>query len=221
MSLILNIDTATETASIALAREANVLLLRENPEQKDHAGWIHQAIRELLAASGHGLKDLQAVAVTSGPGSYTGLRVGMATAKGLCYALGIPLLTESTLKVMASAASGLGDALLCPMIDARRMEVFTGVYDRYLSEIVAPGPMVLDASSFIGLLSERPVAFFGSGSSKFRQLISHENAQFPDVHHQAGHLAALSHIKFRAGAFTDPAYAEPVYLKEFHTHTKK
>jgi tRNA threonylcarbamoyladenosine biosynthesis protein TsaB len=134
MALILNIDTATETGGICIAEEGKTLAMAVNPEQKDHASWLHPAVEKIMRDAGCGMKDLQAVAVTAGPGSYTGLRVGMAAAKGFCYALGIPLITENTLKVMALAAKeqAPGDGLLCPMIDARRMEVFTAVYQNDL-----------------------------------------------------------------------------------------
>ncbi len=225
MALILNIDTAPDSASIALSNGDNVLGSMENKDQKDHAAWIHNAIQHLLKDHDRTIGQLQAVAVTSGPGSYTGLRVGMATAKGICYTLRIPLITESTLKVMALAAiescKEISLNLFCPMIDARRMEVFTAVYDTNLKEIVRQQPMVLNENAFQGLLEQGPVLFFGSGSGKFKEMTSHPQARFMDVYHSAGHLARLSHARFSAGEFDDPAYAEPVYLKEFYTHTKK
>jgi len=220
MPLILNIDTATEIASIALNNGDDLLAFKKNENQKDHAAWIHAAIKEAMQEAGRSLKDLEAVAVTAGPGSYTGLRVGMATAKGLCYVLNIPLITESTLKMMAQAASYM-EGLLCPMIDARRMEVFTAVYDRFLDAVVQPQPMILADTSFLEVLDAGPVQFFGSGSGKFRALVQHRNANFPSISYDSRHLAYLADNKFRLGTFTGLAYAEPVYLKEFHTHTKK
>lgn len=229
MALILNIDTATESASIALSRDEDVLGSMENEDQKDHAAWIHDAIERLIKDNGATMQQLQAVAVTAGPGSYTGLRVGMATAKGLCYTLRIPLITESTLKVMALAAiealrasnSNVHAHLLCPMIDARRMEVFTAVYNDKLQTVLKPQAMILDENAFKAQLSNGPVIFFGSGSDKFKQMTHNPGAVFLEAPHHARHLARLSYTKFRAGEFDDPAYAEPVYLKEFHTHTKK
>ncbi|HEY0676711.1 MAG TPA: tRNA (adenosine(37)-N6)-threonylcarbamoyltransferase complex dimerization subunit type 1 TsaB [Chitinophagaceae bacterium] len=271
--MILNIDTATETASIALSDGTRVLELMKNEDQKDHAAWIHNAIKTLMENTGNSLSHLRAIAVTAGPGSYTGLRVGMATAKGLCYALNIPLITESTLKVMAQAAvesewgiapdseqfrkepgqqpgaenviiksdtdnqvkpissesaspqlnSGAttGNKLLCPMIDARRMEVFAAVYSIALEEVKKPEPVILDGNSFGELLAGNKIIFFGSGSYKFRDLISNNNASFKDIRHHAGHLAFLAYERFRAGKLTSAAYADPVYLKEFYTHTRK
>src|SRR6266513_982784 len=130
MSLLLNIDTAIETASICLSKDGNVLHLSINENQKDHAAWLTVAIQEMMQNSGYQLNQLNAIAVTIGPGSYTGLRVGLSTAKGLCYVLKIPLLTIGTLEMMAFAAKQNPVDLLCPMIDARRMEVFTAVYDK-------------------------------------------------------------------------------------------
>jgi tRNA threonylcarbamoyladenosine biosynthesis protein TsaB len=229
MPFILNIDTATESASIALSDGAEVSGSMENRDQKDHAAWIHQAIGQLLKDHNVTVQQLAALAVTAGPGSYTGLRVGMATAKGICYALRIPLITVSTLKVMAVAgietikAEGKDASayLFCPMIDARRMEVFTAVYNAGLDEVVKQQAMVLNENSFIEQLEQAPVVFFGSGNAKFRTITNHSNAIFIEVHHDARHLARLSHERFTAGEFDNPAYAEPAYLKEFYTHTKK
>lgn len=223
MSLILSIDTATETASIAFGNKWGVIDVLMNENQKDHAAWIHDAIGELLQKHGCTLQQLKAVAVTAGPGSYTGLRVGMATAKGLCYVLNIPLITESTLKVMAFAAMEQVpgyDGLFCPMIDARRMEVFTAAYDKKVNEVMKPQPMVLTNESFEEMLSG-PMVFFGSGSNKFKEIANNVNASFLHVKHHAGHLFLLAKMKFEASDFTELAYAEPAYLKEFHTHTKK
>jgi tRNA threonylcarbamoyladenosine biosynthesis protein TsaB len=224
MALLLNIDTATESGSIALSRDEKIAMVMINEDQKDHAAWIHNAIDEMMTQSGHSLKELDAVAVTAGPGSYTGLRVGMSTAKGLCYALHIPLITESTLKMMAHAAleaTQEKNVLLCPMIDARRMEVFTAVYDANLTEVMKPQPMILNEQSFADIVQQSKVIFFGSGSHKFRNIMQDAHASFEDVRYNASHLAGLAETSFKAGNFTNLAYAEPVYLKEFYTHTRK
>ena len=232
MALILNIDTATENASLALSKNGEVLQIISNPDLKDHAAWIHTAIKALMDKSGHALSQLNAIAVTAGPGSYTGLRVGMATAKGLCYVLNIPMITENTLKVMAKAAKDLvkesssnltkdHQLLLVPMIDARRMEVFTAVYDSMLKEVMDPIALVLSQDSFSDKESGNELIIFGSGSAKFQQLIQKKNFHFENIVHNAGHLAALSYEKFLKSDFANLAYVEPVYLKEFYTHTKK
>src|SRR5271168_2602939 len=134
----------------------------ENFEQKAHAAWLHVAVQELMTNTGSRMRDLQAVAVTAGPGSYTGLRVGMAAAKGFCYALGIPLIAEDTLKVMAFAGhEQLADGdLLCPMIDARRMEVFTAIYDRNMIPVLSSMAMVIGENAFAGWLDHHRVSFF-------------------------------------------------------------
>lgn len=228
MSLILNIDTATENATIAIAQDGITLSWAENPDQKDHAAWIHTAIKKLVADAGIMLNDLNAVAVTAGPGSYTGLRVGMASAKGFCFALDIPLITENTLRVMALAAVNTNDEnkpgrkmLVCPMIDARRMEVFTAIFDTNLGESMPSSAVVLDPHTFDAYFNDSEILFFGNGSAKFRQLISNPNAIFEEVKWSAKELAVLSHQKFLDQKFDDIAYAEPLYLKEFYTVAKK
>src|SRR5687767_4686808 len=168
MTRILTIDTSTEKASIALSEAGETIGLSINEEQKDHAGWIHQAIENLLASKSLSLKELHAVAVTAGPGSYTGLRIGLATAKGLCYALSLPLITVNTLEAMAVCAIAAKQEAerFCPMIDARRMEVFTAVYDQELSVIMKPAAMILDSTAFQTLLNDYRVLFFGNGYPK-------------------------------------------------------
>ncbi len=223
MALILNIDTSRETAGICLAKDGQSLVLLENREQRDHASWLHPAVDEILKMTGHRLKDLQAVAVSAGPGSYTGLRVGMAAAKGFCFALSIPLITEGTLDVMAYATrEQYPDAdLLCPMIDARRMEVFTAIYERDGSALLPPAAMVIDSGSFSGWLSGRKISFFGGGSDKCKQLINAPNAAFVEVKDHAGYLGILSFLRYLRKEFTGLAYSEPAYTKEFYTHKGK
>jgi tRNA threonylcarbamoyladenosine biosynthesis protein TsaB len=223
MALILNIDTSTGKAGVCLSKDGSVLAMAENLDQKEHSSWLHPAIGRLLQETGHGTADLQAVAVTAGPGSYTGLRVGMAAAKGLCYALAIPLITENTLKVMAFAASEQlsGTDLLCPMLDARRMEVFTAVYTNDLTPLLPPTAMIIDENSFAEYLLNRQVSFFGEGSYKCKQLIIAPSAAFIDLPYHVGYLGILSFSRYLQGEFTAVAYSEPVYTKEFYTHTKK
>jgi tRNA threonylcarbamoyladenosine biosynthesis protein TsaB len=223
MALILNIDSATETAGICLAKEGKSLLILQNREQKDHASWLHEAIAQMMETTGYRMKDLQAVAVTAGPGSYTGLRVGMAAAKGFSYALGIPLIAENTLKMMAYAASRQGPpaGLLCPMIDARRMEVFTAVYGSDLVELLPPAAMVIDEKSFENYLSTHTVSFFGGGSYKCKPLFTTTSAVFIEVDYNVGYLGILSFLRYLHKEFTDTVSGEPVYTKEFYTHTKK
>ena len=221
MSFILNIDTAVQTASICLSDDDKVLGTRINPSQKDHASWLHIAIKELLEVHRIHSGDLKAVGISAGPGSYTGLRVGMATAKGLCYSLQIPLITVNTLKMMASAARNEGTELLCPMIDARRMEVFTAIFDQNLQEIQPSANLILDESSFSTWLGKQRISFFGNGSNKLQAILKHNNANFINIEANASHLAPLSYYKFNQGNFADLAYSEPFYGKDFHSTMKQ
>jgi tRNA threonylcarbamoyladenosine biosynthesis protein TsaB len=224
MAIILNIDTALQDASICLACDGISRGMAVNPEAREHAAWLQPAILELLKECDFRLSDLQAVAVSAGPGSYTGLRVGMASAKGLCYALGIPMITELSLTQMAFAARqtkpGAPDRL-CPMIDARRLEVFTALYDARMEFLMAPRALVLDKQSFADQLAAWPILFFGNGMSKWRAMQGSHNAFFADVPCDARWLASLAEKKFQRAEFADVAYAEPAYLKEFQSHTKK
>jgi tRNA threonylcarbamoyladenosine biosynthesis protein TsaB len=223
MALILNIDTATEIAGISLAKEGENLLMLQNREQKSHASWVHEAIVQLMGTTGYRVRDLDAVGVMGGPGSYTGLRVGMAAAKGLSYALGIPLIAENTLWVMAYAAirQGSREGLLCPMIDARRMEVFTAVYGSDGVELLSPRAMVIDENSFENYLSAGKLSFFGGGSHKCKPLLTNPSAVFIEVNYNVGYLGILSFLRYLQKEFTDIVLGNPVYTKEFYTHTKK
>lgn len=220
MSLILNVDTAVQSASICLARDNHIVDLSCNPSQKDHASWLHLAIKDVILRSNYQINNLDAIAVSAGPGSYTGLRVGMAAAKGLCYALNIPLLTISTLKMMAVAGSVKSKALLCPMIDARRMEVFTAIYDQQLSEKLSPTNLILDQNSFGDFLHENDICFFGNGSVKFKNICHHPHALFAILETTAEHMVSLSYENFSVRNYTNLAYAEPFYGKDFYSTFK-
>jgi tRNA threonylcarbamoyladenosine biosynthesis protein TsaB len=232
MALILNIDTAIETASISLAQDGKVILFATNESKKDHAAWIQPAIRLLMEDSEWTLQNLNAVAVTIGPGSYTGLRIGLSAAKGLCYALKIPLITVGTLEVMAF--SGIKDAetstlqsltpdsrlstpdlLFCPMIDAKRLEVFTAVYNSSLYEVVKPHALILNPLSFEELLKGYKILFLGNGSIKFQKICQNAHAMFKKIALNPVALAALTYRNFIGNNFAGLAYTEPLYLKEF------
>jgi tRNA threonylcarbamoyladenosine biosynthesis protein TsaB len=229
MALILNIDTATEHASVCLSADGALLALESNPNQKDHAAFIQPAIRKLMEAAAYPLASIDAVAVSNGPGSYTGLRVGLSTAKGIAYALNKSLILVNTLEIIATAAisnvtamsSNHPSALFCPMIDARRMEVFTAVYDVELKEILAPCPMILNESSFDNLLYQHKIVFSGSGSKKFKNMIENNSATFLDIEHDARHMSSISEKRYLLKSFADKAYSEPYYLKEFFTPAGK
>jgi tRNA threonylcarbamoyladenosine biosynthesis protein TsaB len=229
--MILNIDTATEQASVCLSQDGNVIRTLLNDSQKDHAAWIQVAINTLLQKEGYTMQQIQAVAVTQGPGSYTGLRVGMASAKGICFALQIPLIIINTLQVMAFGAINQWRSLaenmklplcFCPMIDARRMEVFTAVYNEALEEIISPKAMILDELSFQAELHDRSLICFGNGSFKWKNVSRYPNVLFIDEKIDiAKSLAKLASSLYLAKNFANLAYAEPVYLKEFYTYIKK
>jgi tRNA threonylcarbamoyladenosine biosynthesis protein TsaB len=228
MALILSIDTATEKAGISLSINGSILAILANEEQKEHAAWLHVAIEEMLEHVGCKMKDLQAIAVSAGPGSYTGLRVGMSAAKGLCYSLNIPLITENTLRIMAYAALQQVQPdfnnLICPMIDARRMEVFTAIFDNALTEVLSPIALVLDKKSFENFFSSHSILFLGSGIGKWKEILPKDyqsKSSFIDSPFMASHLSVIAEQKYIDGQFTDIINAEPVYIKEFHIHVKK
>ncbi len=228
MALILNIDTAVDVASICLAKDGMVLSIAKNESQKDHASWLHIAIKEIFEKNNLELRSVDAIAVTGGPGSYTGLRIGMATAKGICFALNKPLISLNTLLVMANAAKdGLKDSfgenadLLCPMIDARRMEVFTAIYTKELKIVKDPVAITLNEKSFAEYFSNDSICFFGNGSNKFQAIEKNPQAFFSDIKTDASSMISLSEKSFTEKKFADLAYAEPLYLKEFYTPAKK
>lgn len=215
VSYLLHIDTAVEGSSVCLSKEETVLAIKQNEASRESAAWIQPAIQELLQEQEVSFAWLKAVAVSAGPGSYTGLRVGMATAKGLCYALGIPLIPVSTLQMMAASAAEAKTDWLCPMIDARRMEVFTALYDKKGQELVNPHNLILQPQSFTEWLQRRPITFFGNGSQKFSAVAQHQNALFETFNTDARHLVPLSFALFKQGRFADLAYCEPYYGKAF------
>lgn len=225
MSFILNIDTASEKAHVSFTKDGEVLGFLNSESQKEHASFLQSAIQLLIKSTGIGLKDLDAVAVTDGPGSYTGLRVGMASAKGLCYALKKPLITIGSLEILTQSAirsfPDLHDSVLyCPMIDARRMEVFTALYQKNLSITLAPCALILDEISFEEPLSNNKIFFFGTGSAKWQSICNHPNASFENVPVLPESMSLLSYISFLEKKFTNLAYSEPLYLKEFQSFTK-
>jgi tRNA threonylcarbamoyladenosine biosynthesis protein TsaB len=219
VSLLLHIDTAVDAASICISQHNKVLAEALNPNSRESAAWLQPALQQLVQDAGVSLQQVQAVSVSAGPGSYTGLRVGMATAKGLCYALGIPLIALNTLEVMAVAALPQvpAGALLCPMVDARRMEVFTAIYDRDIQPVLAPTNLIVAAESFDQWLVSNKLYFFGNGSPKIKYLFKSEGAQFIPVTTNATSLVPIAFERFERQQFADLAYAEPNYVKGFYT----
>lgn len=224
MALILSIETSTTVCSVALTDGEQIVTHKKLLEDKSHASHLTLLIQEILSDSGKQMSDIKAVAISEGPGSYTGLRIGTSTAKGLCYALGVPLIGVSTLKAMALEVkkSNGAAAMFCPMIDARRMEVYTALYDSDLEERLSPCPMILDESSFHETLSDSSVLFFGNGSDKLKSILNSSRASFiDDLTPSAWAVGLLASEKFEAGQFEDLAYFEPSYLKEFQATTPK
>lgn len=221
MALLLCIDTSTTHASVALAKDAVLIGIKTNQNQRDHASFLQPAIHALLHETDQTLKDLAAIAVTSGPGSYTGLRVGFASAKGLAYALDIPLISiESTLVMSAAALSLLENderTLLCPMIDARRMEVFIALYSTNLEPISPISALILTPESFARQLDDSRIFFFGDGAPKWQTICHSSNAFFIDIKWNAADMVGLADKLFEQKSFSSLAYSVPVYGKEFHS----
>ncbi len=222
MSLILNIDTTLENAQISFAENGLVLSALTNNTQKDHASFLQYAIQLLIKSTGIDLKTIDAVAVAAGPGSYTGLRVGMASAKGLCYALKKPLIALSTLEILTVSALEVfkedkTSMLFCPMIDARRMEVFTAIYQNDLTTYLAPCALVLNENSFEDFISKNKILFFGNGSEKWKTICIHPTALFQKLNNPPAGMATLAQHSFSNKLFADLAYTEPFYIKDFQS----
>jgi tRNA threonylcarbamoyladenosine biosynthesis protein TsaB len=221
MSIILNIDTSLETATVSIAKDGAILSFQTNEVQKEHASFVHVAIHELLAKEDLKPTQLDAIGVTIGPGSYTGLRVGLSAAKGLCYALNKPLINVGTLEMMAKdILMNIEDAtnfLFCPMIDARRMEVFCAMYDAGLKEIVEPHAKVLSPQSFAEKYDKKMIMFFGSGMPKFKDIINNSDAFFATNKFLANALSSLTYKKFIEEKFSNLSTSIPQYSKNFYT----
>lgn len=217
MAIILNIETATKNCSVSIADGTNILALKElNEGAFSHSEKLHSFIIDVLAAAGLEMKDLDAVAVSKGPGSYTGLRIGVSTAKGLCYAMDIPLISVPTLKCLAlQVPSGTIDHIV-PLLDARRMEVYSAVFDSRHHEIRETEAEIIGRESFAGLLEKGKVCFLGDGAEKCEKLLMHVNAEFLKGRYpSAKEMALLSDEKYSKTDFEDLAYFEPFYLKDF------
>jgi tRNA threonylcarbamoyladenosine biosynthesis protein TsaB len=221
MNPILCIDTALETATICLSDGGMLIDADHNTEMKDHASWLHPAVNRLLDNNGIGLNDIKAIAVSIGPGSYTGLRVGLAAAKGFCYALKIPLICIGTLEIMANAVKEEAIDLICPMIDARRMEVYTAVYNKDLIEKISPHAMILQEDSLGTLLTNHHILFCGNGMHKFRPVLKNRNIAFTELTNMALSISTLADKYLQNKKITDIAYCEPLYLKDFHSTTTR
>ncbi len=227
MANILNIETSTEACSVALTGDCSLLANFEERTGRRHAEVLSGFIRSVLDAAKEQERKIDAIAVSIGPGSYTGLRIGLSEAKGLAYALGVPLIGIPTLQIMATNVMfNHHDISLssrfAPMIDARRMEVYTCVLDMWLKELMPTQPLILDAGSYRELLDNGPILFMGNAIDKARTVIDHPNAIWVEgIQPLAADMLALSEKAFRAGQFLDLAYSTPMYLKEFQATMPK
>jgi len=226
LALIINFETATRICSVALASDGKILGIKESNEEKSHASRLTVFIEDLLNEQLLKAADLDAIAVSKGPGSYTGLRIGVSTAKGLAYALGKPLISVGTLFSLSTGAAQLPavkelankekQVLLCPMIDARRMEVYAALYKTCQKVVEPVSAKVIDENSYRDYLSKYYIVFFGSGSGKCRELIRHPNALFIEgIECSAGYMIEHSEKAFQQEDFENVAYFEPFYLKDF------
>lgn len=219
MSLILMIDTAQETAFVSISKNGVPIGCIQNDIQKEHAGFLHVAIQDLLKSCAVELKDIDAISVTKGPGSYTGIRVGMSSAIGLSYALNKPIIHICSLKLLAHAAIDKivdpTQVLFCPMIDARRMEVFTGLFDEKLEPKLEPAAMIIDEHFMGDFLKNEPICFIGSGKDKFEKISKSANSLFLVVENLHFAMATLSNFYYNNKSFASIESFEPAYLKAF------
>jgi tRNA threonylcarbamoyladenosine biosynthesis protein TsaB len=224
MANILNIESSGDVCSVALAVDGKIHEIREVNEPNIHSKMLTVFTEELFQQSEIDIADIEAVAVSKGPGSYTGLRIGVSVAKGIAYGRDIPLISVDTLQSMACGMRELlqkenllsEDVLLCPMIDARRMEVYSAFFDKELNYVKDISADIIDADSYADFLKKHKLVFFGSGAAKCKETLTHENAVFDyELLPSARYTAPLAEAKFQKQDFEDTAYFEPFYLKNF------
>ena len=215
-TFILNIETATTNCSVSIAKDGETIVLKEdNDKSYSHAERLHVYIDEALKEAGINSVDLSAIAISKGPGSYTGLRIGVSTAKGLCFALDKPLISVPTLQALAYQVQ-LENGVIVSMLDARRMEVYSAIYDSNYNEIRTTEAQILDENAFAENLQNGKVYFIGNGVEKTKTLITNPNAIFiEDKLPSANEMSALAFKKYQNNDFEDVAYFEPYYLKDF------
>lgn len=217
MATILNIETATKNCSVSLSNNGEVIALKElNEGQFSHAEKLHTFIENVIVDAGITLRNIDAVSVSKGPGSYTGLRIGVSTAKGLCFSLNKPLLSVETLTILANAIEVSENEFIIPLIDARRMEVYSAIFDHNHQMIKETSAEIIDEKSYLEFLNKGKVYFLGDGSEKCKNVIQHENAIFLDNYFpSAKYMSKLSFEKYKKKQLEDLAYFEPFYLKDF------
>lgn len=216
MTLILNIETSTTNCSVSLSKQGETFaLIEDNSKEYSHAERLHVYIEKILADNNINAAQLDAIAVSKGPGSYTGLRIGVSAAKGLCFALEKPLISVSTLKSLAYQVS-IEKGVIIPMLDARRMEVYSAVFDENYNEARQVEAQILEADSFFEYLEKGPVYFVGNGVEKTKTIINHTNAHFIDNKlPSANEMSGIAYNKHKKNDIEDVAYFEPFYLKDF------
>ncbi len=223
MAYIIQLETTTKQCSVALSYKGNCISKKVLlAEHFSHDEKLHLFIREVLQEASVGFSELDAVSISKGPGSYTGLRIGVAAAKGLCFALDLPLIGIHTLELMVQPFIGKAEyAFFIPMLDARRMEVYTAVFDNSKTWIQETNALVLEAQSFYDLLGDSPCLVFGNGASKFKTLQPKINAHFTETvsYPSAEDMSRLAWLEFQKKIFEDLATFEPFYLKDFQTTT--
>lgn len=221
MIYILNIETATKNCSVSLSKNGQTVAIKEvSEEQFSHAEKLHLFIKEVLAFEGISLENLNAVAVSKGPGSYTGLRIGVSAAKGLCYALNIPLIAVDTLAILAEKIS-VDSGIIVPMIDARRMEVFTQMYSKDHSPLSLAEALIVDETAFADTAEK--IHLIGDGALKCKIVLTDDKFVFHEdiIYPSANEMSRISYKKYIENNFEDVAYFEPYYLKDFMLTTKK
>ncbi len=224
MALILNLETATTNCSVSLARKGEVLVIKEhNSSNYSHSEQLHVFIQEVLKDASMSMTDLDAIAVSKGPGSYTGLRIGVSAAKGLCFSLDIPLISIPTLSSMAEQVNKGSFDFIIPVLDARRMEVYSSVFDNSLTEIRETRAEIVDELSFREFIEKGSVLIIGSGAEKCKKPLENQKMVSFDttIVPSAKEMGLLSFNKFASKFFEDVAYFEPYYLKEFILQGKK
>ena len=223
MARILNLETATTNCSVSISNGNDIVCVRENNAANySHSEQLHVFIKEALEEASLSFLDLDAIAVSKGPGSYTGLRIGVSAAKGLCFSLDLPLISVPTLQSMACQVKALEGDVVIPVLDARRMEVYSAVFDYQFKEIRETRAEIIDEDSFSQFLSASKVHLVGSGAEKCKEVLNHPNIHFDTtIVPSAKEMAQIAFKKFQEGAFEDVAYFEPYYLKDFVLQTKK
>ncbi len=223
MALILNLETATTNCSVSLAKDGNLLALEEhNTPNFSHSEQLHVFVQEVLKMASLDMNDLEAIAVSKGPGSYTGLRIGVSAAKGLCFVLDIPLISIPTLSIMAEQAKDSKKDYIIPVLDARRMEVYSAVFDNSLCQIRETRAEVINQDSFKEYISKGNILVVGSGAEKCKEILKDQKVEFNTaIVPSSREMCQLSFKKFKENNFEDVAYFEPYYLKDFMLQGKK